>query len=146
MTKNVHPSVISQTFSTTWSSWAFHNLKLLSLVQRLRYVHYPQATLISYTFLVADYWSSTVTLSYTSNFDSLVKSELSYCLATLQHISRIHSAFYGNSFFTRSTNVSKRLSLAPKQVGNSALQVGCQTRIARCMIIHSAWHKTHEAL
>ena len=48
-------------------------------------------TLISYTFLVADYWSST------SNFDSLVKSTLSYCLATLQRIPRIHTAFYGNS-------------------------------------------------
>ena len=33
----------------------FHDLKLLSLVQRLRYVHHLQATPISYTFLVADY-------------------------------------------------------------------------------------------
>ena len=32
-----------------------HHLKLLSLVQRLRYVHYSQATPISYTFLVAYY-------------------------------------------------------------------------------------------
>ena len=38
--------------------------QLLSLVQRLRYVHHSQATPISYTFLVADYWSSTATLSY----------------------------------------------------------------------------------
>ena len=34
-----------------------HHLKLLSLVQRLRYVHHSEATPISYTFLVADYWS-----------------------------------------------------------------------------------------
>ena len=40
-----------------------HVLKLLSLVQRLRYVHHSQATPISY-ILVADYWSSTATLSY----------------------------------------------------------------------------------
>ena len=35
----------------------FDDLKLLSLVQRLRYayVHHSQATPISYTFLVADY-------------------------------------------------------------------------------------------
>ena len=33
----------------------------------------------------------------TSHFDSLVKSALSYCLATLQHISCVHSAFYSNS-------------------------------------------------
>ena len=32
-----------------------HNLKLLSLAQRLRYVHHSQATPISYRFLVADY-------------------------------------------------------------------------------------------
>ena len=32
-----------------------------------------------------------------SHFDSLVKSKLSYCLATLQHIPHIHSALYGNS-------------------------------------------------
>jgi len=31
------------------------HLKLLSLVQRLRYVHHSQARPISYTFLVADY-------------------------------------------------------------------------------------------
>ena len=31
------------------------DLKLLSLVQRLRYVYHSQATPISYTFLVADY-------------------------------------------------------------------------------------------
>ena len=41
-----------------------HDLKLLSLVQRLRYVHHSQATTISYTLLVADYWSSTARLSY----------------------------------------------------------------------------------
>ena len=41
-----------------------HDLKPLSLVQRLRYVHHSQATPISYTFLVADYWPSTATLSY----------------------------------------------------------------------------------
>ena len=41
-----------------------HDLKLLSLVQRLRYVYHSQATPISYIFLVADYWSSTATLSY----------------------------------------------------------------------------------
>jgi len=72
----------------------YNDLQLLSLLQRLRYVHHSQATPISYTFLVADYWSSTATLSY-KPLDSLVKS--SYCLATLQHIPRIHSAFYGNS-------------------------------------------------
>ena len=33
----------------------FHNLKLLNLIQRLRYVHHSQATPFSYTFLVADY-------------------------------------------------------------------------------------------
>ena len=33
----------------------------------------------------------------TSNFVSLVKSTLSYCLATLQHIPHIHSTFDGNS-------------------------------------------------
>ena len=32
-----------------------HYLNLLSLVQRLRYVHHSQATSISYTLLVADY-------------------------------------------------------------------------------------------
>jgi len=32
-----------------------HHLKLLSLVQTLRYVHHSQATPISYTLLVADY-------------------------------------------------------------------------------------------
>ena len=32
-----------------------HDLKLLSLVQRLKCVHHSQATHISYTFLVADY-------------------------------------------------------------------------------------------
>ena len=36
----------------------------MSLVQRLRYIHHSQATVISYTFLVADYQSSTVTLSF----------------------------------------------------------------------------------
>ena len=61
------------------------------------------------------------------------KSKLSYCPATLQHIPRIHSAFYGNSVSLEDqpvTNVSKKLcvvSLAPKQVGYSALKVGCQT-------------------
>ena len=35
--------------------------------------------------------------SFKSNFDSLVKSALSYYLATLQHIPHIHSALYGNS-------------------------------------------------
>ena len=35
-----------------------HHLILLSLVQRLRYVHHSQARAISYTFLVADYWLS----------------------------------------------------------------------------------------
>ena len=43
-----------------------YDFKLLSLVQRLRYVQLSQATPISYTFLVADYWSTTATLSYKS--------------------------------------------------------------------------------
>ena len=43
----------------------------------------------SYTFLVADNWSSTAVyteLYYTSHFDSLLMCALSYWLATLQHI------------------------------------------------------------
>ena len=88
MTKSVLPSMTSQLNVS-------HDLKLLNLVQRLRYVHHSQGTPISYTFLVADYWSSTATLSY-KLLDSLVKSALSYYLATLQHIPRIHSALYGN--------------------------------------------------
>ena len=42
-----------------------------------------------YTFLVAGYLSSTVILSY--------KPLWQFGEATLQHIPRIHSAFYGNS-------------------------------------------------
>ena len=74
-----------------------HHLKLLSLAQRLRYVHHSQARPISYTLQVADYWSSTATLSY-KQLDSLVKSKFSYCMLcyTAAH-PRIHSAFYGNS-------------------------------------------------
>ena len=61
-------------FKTTAYDWKFspfsdhtnisHELQLLSFLQRLRYVHHSQATPITYTFLVADYWSSTATLSY----------------------------------------------------------------------------------
>jgi len=39
-----------------------HDLQLLNLVQRLRYIHHSPATPISYTFLLADYWSNTATL------------------------------------------------------------------------------------
>ena len=44
------------------------------------YVHHSQATPISYTFLVSDYWSSTATLSYwgKSHFNSLVKQHFNW--------------------------------------------------------------------
>ena len=49
----------------------------------------------------SDWWSFGIGAyelhSVTSHFDSLVKSALSYWLATLQHIPHVQSAFYGNS-------------------------------------------------
>ena len=42
-----------------------HDLQLLSFVQRLRYAHHSKAAPISYTFLVANYWSSTATATLT---------------------------------------------------------------------------------
>ena len=63
MIKIVVPSVTTLTLPMI-------DLQLLSLVQRLRRVHHSQPTSISYTFLVADYWSSTATLSYKDVFDT----------------------------------------------------------------------------
>ena len=72
------------------------NLQLLSVVNKLRYVHHSQATSTSYTFTVADYRSSTPSYTeLTSDLDSSVKCTLSYWLATLQHIPCIHSTFWG---------------------------------------------------
>ena len=43
-----------------------YELQLLSVVQTIVCVHHSQAISISYTFLVADYWSSTAMLRYKS--------------------------------------------------------------------------------
>ena len=42
-------------------------LHLLKLVQRLSYAHHSQATSVSYTFLVADYQSSTSTVRWSAH-------------------------------------------------------------------------------
>ena len=59
MIKSVVPSVTTPTSPTSCSTWALYK-------DYGMYVHHSQATSISYTFLVADYWSSTATLSYKS--------------------------------------------------------------------------------
>ena len=61
-------------------SWALYKDQAMYTIHKLHPL---------YTFLVADYWSSTVILSY--------KPLWQFGEATLQHIPHIHSAFYGNS-------------------------------------------------
>ena len=84
MTKSVLPSVTTQMLPMTWSSWALY---------KDQGVHHSQATPISYTFLVADNWSSTATLSYKPlcQFVSLMK----FVLSCTSHA--FHSTLYGNS-------------------------------------------------
>ena len=78
------------------------NLQLLSLVQILRLVHHSQATSISYTFLAADYRSSTASLATGL-----------YTAAHPMHL------WWQQHFFRILTDVSQKLSvgfLAPTQL------------------------------
>ena len=112
-----------------------HDLKLLSLVQRLRHVHHSRSRPISYTFLVADYWSTTATRSYKQlcQFGE-VRTYLLPCY-TAAHSTHPQPFWWQQHFFRRPTNVPKcfvcMVSLAPKQLWYSALQVGCQTLTSR---------------
>ena len=59
--ENIHKTTVNLSYDKKCSPLGdltnvSHDLKVLSLVQRLRYVHHSQPTPISYTFLLADYW------------------------------------------------------------------------------------------
>ena len=77
-------------------------VQCFSFVQRLRNIRHSQATSIRYTFLVADYWSSTAILS--------CKQLRQF---TLQHIPRIPQCFIWQQCFFRRPTSSKGLVPRP---------------------------------
>ena len=101
-------SVCVKCFLTTVSFPVSHNLQPSSLVQRVRYIYQSQATPISYTFLVADYWSSTATLSYKPLWQfGEVRTLLLPCY-TAAHPTHPQRFLLQQRFFRRPTNVSQR--------------------------------------
>ena len=130
MTKSVLPSVTTQMFPTTWSSWALYKGYGMYTIHNLHPLYISGSTLL-------------IQHSYTELQGTLTVWWSLHLATALLHCSTSHTStvlLWQLCFFRRPISVFQMLcvvSLTPKQLRYCALQLGCH-RLTLRMILFQA--------